>query len=142
MRLAPALLLALGLAACKPAAEEPAPAPPPAPPEAAAPAAPRPIQGDLNALGTEPFWALEIRATTLKFTRPDAPDIVTPNPGPRLDPSKAVWPAQGLVVTLTEGQCSDGMSDRTYPFFAEVTAGIDMFKGCATKASALKPANQ
>ena len=69
----------------------------------------------------------------MKFTSPELQD--------QLAPGKAVWPGQGIVLTLTEGQCSDGMSDRTYPFFAEVVAGIDTYKGCATQASALKPAS-
>ena len=142
MRVTPVMFALLALAACKPVAEPPEDDPAPAaPPATQAAPAPNPFAGDLNALGTEPFWAVEIRETTLKLTRPDAPDVVVPNPGPRLAAGKAVWPGQGLVVTLTDGPCSDGMSDRVYPWFAEVTAGIDMYKGCATKASALKPVN-
>ena len=133
-RLVPLLALA-AVCACKPAPDvaeqEPAPA------AAPAPAATGPFDGEINALGTEPFWAVEIRPGSLKMTRPDAADLVVPNPGPRVEFGKAVWPAQGLVVTLTEGQCSDGMSDRTYPWFAEVVAGIDTYKGCATQAAAL-----
>lgn len=139
MRAALAVLALLAITGCKPAETPPDDDPAPVTAPAPAPVA-NPFQGDLNALGTEPFWALEIRETSLKFTRPDAPDVTAPNPGPKLEPGKAVWPAQGLVITLTEGQCSDGMSDRTYPWFAEVTVGIDMYKGCATRASDLKPA--
>lgn len=141
MRAALAGLALLALTACSPAAEAPEDDPPPAARAPAPAPAANPFEGDINALGTEPFWAVEIRETTLKFTRPDAPDVVVPNPGPRLEPGKAVWPGQGLVLTLTEGQCSDGMSDRTYPWFAELTAGFDMYKGCATRAAELRPAS-
>lgn len=129
-----ALLL---LAACKPAQDADEPIAPSNPPPTPAPAAPSPFAGDINALGTEPFWAVEVRETTLKLSRPDAADVIVPNPGPRVDGSKAVWPAQGLVLTLTEGQCSDGMSDRTYGWYAEVTTAEMTMKGCAAKTQDL-----
>ena len=127
-----ACALILALAACKPAAKEAA-APPPPP----APAAPPPVvvqvAGDWNAAGTEPFWALEVREKTLKLSRPGEPDIVVPNPGATVQGPKTLWPAQGMSVTFLEGSCSDGMSDKTFSHFAEVTTVDVMLKGCATR---------
>jgi uncharacterized membrane protein len=135
------LVAALALCACKPAPEMDEPiAPSNPPPAAATPASPPQFSGDLNALGTEPFWAVEIRQTTLKLSRPDAADVVVPNPGPKVEGEKGVWSAPGLVLTLTPGQCSDGMSDRTYPWYAEVTTVDATQKGCATRTQELAEA--
>lgn len=131
------LIAFLALTACKPAPDAEETIAPSNPPPTPAPAGPSPFAQDINALGTEPFWAVEVRDATLKLTRPDAADVVVPNPGPTVDGAKAVWPGKGLVLTLTEGQCSDGMSDRTYPWYAEVTTASETMKGCATTPKAL-----
>jgi uncharacterized membrane protein len=127
-----ALTAVLLLAACKPAAEATKTAATPAPAPVTA-NADGPFAGEFNALGTEPFWAVEIREKTLKLSGPDRADLIVPNPGPRVEGLKALWPGKGLVVVLTEGACSDGMSDRTYPYFAEVTTTDATLKGCATR---------
>jgi uncharacterized membrane protein len=43
--------------------------------------------------------------------------------------------ADALRLTLRKAACSDGMSDRRYPFTAEVEAGGEMLKGCARPAT-------
>lgn len=96
-------------------------------------APPGAFAGDFNALGTEPFWAIEVRPATLKLSRPDAIDLTVANTGPKIDGGKAVWSAPGLTLSLTKGTCSDGMSDRTYPYVAEATIGDATLKGCASQ---------
>ena len=35
-----------------------------------------------------------------------------------------------MIIAITPGECSDGMSDRTYPFVATVQMGDASLKGC------------
>lgn len=148
MRRLVALAALLSLSACSPrndggvAAQEPASAPPPAPVASAtppAPPAPTPpdplFAGDLDALGTEPFWSVEVRAASLTLKRPDHPDVAVTHGGPEAQGNAAVFSggqgAGALRLTLRKATCSDGMSDRTYPLTAELEAGGETLKGCA-----------
>ncbi|MBS0491759.1 MULTISPECIES: COG3650 family protein [unclassified Phenylobacterium] len=136
-------LAAVALTACQPqapdgsVAQPPADAPAPAPaPAAALPAA---FQGDLDAHGTEPFWAVKIREGQIEFSTPEA-NIAFPNKGGVVDGGKAVWESadgpRPIKVTLSEqAGCSDGMSDLTYPLAAEVALGGTTYKGCAVKTA-------
>jgi len=46
---------------------------------------------------------------------------------------EAIGGGHRIVLRLTPGECSDGMSDRHYPYFAEVGVGKALLKGCAAK---------
>lgn len=136
---------ALALAACHPTAQdssgrtataataadspaapvEPASAPPPVQAENAD------FAGPLQAAGTEPFWGLSIRPDGMVLTRPDHEAVRAPNPGPKIEGKTAVWSSGGLQATLAPTHCSDGMSDRDYPYAATVTVGGETLKGCA-----------
>ncbi|PKP63624.1 MAG: hypothetical protein CVT87_03330, partial [Alphaproteobacteria bacterium HGW-Alphaproteobacteria-9] len=35
-----------------------------------------------------------------------------------------------VTITLTPGVCSDGMSDRTYPYVATIALGDETLRGC------------
>lgn len=140
-------LALLALAACQPqdpdgkAAAPPADAP--AAPSAAAPAASggMDISQPIRALGTEPFWALDITdGTRFRLSRPDHPDLLAEAPGSAMSPGGATWVARGakgeqLTVTLKTGECSDGMSDLKYPMTAEVVLLNETLKGCAVKTA-------
>ncbi len=140
-----ALILPLALlAACGPssdstpsAPEPPADAPAPAP--AAAPAPATDFSRPINALGTEPFWALKIRPEGLNFSEPQKPDLNAKNPGPEVAGEQGVWSGQGIEAALTAGVCQDGMSDRSYPFKAVVKVGGKTLSGCATYADDKQP---
>jgi uncharacterized membrane protein len=149
MRRLSALAMAAGLlAACHPTAQDSqapaataaghgdAPADPTEP--ASAPAAPQAavnadFLGPIQAAGTEPFWALTVSHEELVFTRPDHDAVRVPNPGPRMEGKSVVWaaPHGALELTLTPGHCSDGMSDRDYPYTAVVVADGQTLSGCA-----------
>lgn len=137
----------LALAACKPAGEAPAPGgetPAPAP-------APEPIKPELNgidltqdlrAVGTEPFWAVEMTKAELKLSGVDIAETKGPNAGPQMTVGQADWSAttaegKTLKITLTGKDCSDGMSDRTYPLTAVVMHGETTYNGCAATVAAL-----
>lgn len=109
-----------------------------APPPADAPVTVGPdYGGDFDAAGTEPFWSVKVRATGLTLARPDHPDVTTANPGVRADGDQGVWDGTAgerrLVLRLTPGDCSDGMSDRRYGYSAEVWIDGETLRGCASK---------
>jgi uncharacterized membrane protein len=148
-----ALALAAGLvAACHPTAQDsqaPAAAAPghgdaPAEPTepASAPATPQAainadFLGPMQAAGTEPFWGLKVTHEELVFSRPGQSDVRAPNPGPKMEGKSAVWaaPHGALELTLTPGHCSDGMSDRDYPYTAVVVVDRQTLSGCARPGS-------
>lgn len=132
---------ALALAACGQEAPGGADAPPPAdapatPPPAADPAAPFRI--DFSASGTEPFWRVDIKGTDITLSGPITEMVAAPhvaaNAGLAATDGAATWTAQAgatpVVVKVTKGDCSDGMSDLTYPYSAEVAWGGTTLKGC------------
>ena len=90
-----------------------------APPPADAPVTVGPdYSGDFDAIGTEPFWAVKVRADRFSLTRPDHPEVTTANPGVRAD-GEEIRARHGVVLT------SGGFSrDET-------------LQGCAAKTAAL-----
>lgn len=93
--------------------------------------------GDFDAVGTEPFWSVKVRSSALTLARPDHPDVTTARPGIRIEEEAGVFDApmgaRRLVLRLTPGECSDGMSDRRYDYRAEVTVNGETLKGCAAR---------
>lgn len=143
-----ALPLLVLLAACQPQApEDPPAAQPPSASPPATEAPPEPVVSDfsqpLRALGTEPFWAVDITdGTRFTLKRPDHPDAAFEAPGATITPGRAVWAAQAadgrtMAVTLFLSECSDGMSDRRYPMTAEVELNGETLRGCAIKTAEL-----
>lgn len=101
----------------------------------------------LRVLGTEPFWAVEITPAGLIYSGVDRPEQKAANPGPALQGTVAVWTTETeakapLVVTLTATDCSDGMSDRTYPLTAKVEIGGESLTGCAASSAAIAAAGE
>ena len=88
----------------------------------------------ISLLGTEPFWGAKISGATMTYTTPDNIEGVeiqvarfAGNGGlgfhSQLD-------GQAVTVAVTPGDCTDGMSDRTYPFTATVKVGDTDLAGC------------
>ena len=129
----------LALTACsEPAVESAAPAPAPAPTILGGVDLGQP----LRAIGTEPFWSVEITPETLAYSAVDSSGLRADNPGPTLQGTTAVYAAAAgdgttLVVTLIATECSDGMSDRTYPLTARVEVGRQTLNGCAASVAFL-----
>jgi uncharacterized membrane protein len=135
MRTAALIAVALLITACGPS--------PMGSSEDAAPPADAPVavgpdySGDFDAVGTEPFWTLKVRADGLTLARPDHADVTIASPGPRADGDQGVFDAsageQRLVLRLTPGDCTDGMSGRHYGYLAEVWVDGETLKGCANR---------
>lgn len=134
-----AVLSVLVLAGCS-AAEEPASSPEPPLPEAVLGGVE--LAGPLRAIGTEPFWSVDLTGTEMVYTAPEAPEQRAPRPEPVVQGTTATWEAETadgtrLKVTLIATECSDGMSDRTYPLTAMVTVGDRALTGCAASTAAI-----
>lgn len=133
------------LAACQPAADAPTPVPPAdapaaAPAPASAPAGPD-FSKDINAVGTEPFWAVDIRSRDLKLSGPDRKDLTAAHGGAAVQGDSATWEGKAadgspLRITLTAEACSDGMSDLSYPYKARVETTGEQLLGCAAPVDA------
>ncbi|MBB5740153.1 COG3650 family protein [Brevundimonas aurantiaca] len=117
-------------------------------PEAAPPPEPAPVLAGVDlgkpvrALGTEPFWSVEITPDGLTYTRVDQPAQHAPNRGATVQGTVATYATstdlnEALNVVLIATECSDGMSDRTYPLTAKVEIGDDTLTGCAASVAAL-----
>lgn len=132
---APLLLLA----ACDQLTPAPAPSPDPAPPP---PATSSVFSGlDLSqpftVRGNEPFWNIAVTPATLDYNGLDRPQETAPNPGPQVSLAVATYTVttslnnNPLVVVLTPGPCSDGMSETVYPLNATVIRPGETLTGCA-----------
>ena len=135
-----AAVLALSVAACS---DESAPIE--TPPPAAVVLNGVDLSQPLRALGTEPFWAVAINPDALVYSGVDRPEQRAPNSGPQVIGTTAVYAGttdagQPIEVTLMATDCSDGMSDRTYPLTARVVIGTETLSGCAATAAALTAA--
>ena len=101
-------------------------APPPPPP-----ITPNPPGGVYRAQGTEPFWDLAIDPGQMIFTdRGTNARVVQPTPPVIVGIAGEIYQTPRLRVNIVHTQCSDGMSDRTYP--DKVQVGVDgrRFNGC------------
>ena len=140
MRLTALAVSALILSACS-QGSEPAP-PPPAPPEPAPVLAGVDLTKPVRALGTEPFWSVELTGTEMVYTTPEPLEQRAPQPKAVIQGTMAVFEGKTaagttLSVTLVATECSDGMSDRTYPRTAMVKIGEASLNGCAASSAAI-----
>ena len=110
--------------------------PAPAPVQAAA-ATPNPAEAEkhFQALGTEPFWSLEVLPGKLVYTSPEVQHGVViaarfSGEGKRLLFSGTMQ-GKPVVLSIEPGTCSDGMSDTVHAYKAVFTWGAQTEQGCA-----------
>lgn len=151
-------LATVGLAACEmpaassseasgtaPAAETPSSAPGTATPAPAAELGGVDLNGDVSVLGTEPFWGVNLAGANMTYSGVDTPEQVAPRPTPSVSSNVASWTTttsagQPLVVMVVATECSDGMSDRTYPLHAYVLINDVLLVGCAASTAWIRAA--
>lgn len=82
-----------------------------------------------RAIGTEPFWAVTVKGSVATLERPDkAPAHFSVR---REEDGGAVrYLGDGFTLTLTEGPCSDGMSDAVWSDRVAVAFAEGTLKGC------------
>ncbi|KWV92394.1 COG3650 family protein [Erythrobacter sp. YT30] len=89
----------------------------------------------ITAVGTEPFWSIEITRDQAFFSSPEQMDgiafEVSRFAGNNGLGFSGEMQGEKLNLTITPGQCSDGMSDRTFPYTATLLLGDDTLEGCA-----------
>ncbi len=103
------------------------------PPESAS----SPVIERYLALGTEPFWSVEVSPGQLRYSTPE--DI----PGAIFAAQRSVgtggitytgmFKGQTASLRISDGECSDGMSDTVYAYRAAFTLAEKMLNGCARK---------
>lgn len=89
----------------------------------------------LHFTGTEPFWGGEVAGGVLTYATPENPQgaaIAVERFAGRAGLSfSGTLDGEALDMTVTQGSCSDGMSDRRYPFVVTLRLGGAMRSGCA-----------
>ncbi len=92
-------------------------------------------QETILATGTEPFWRVEITEGVARYSTPEDIDGKTfaverfaGNSGLGLS---GTIEGRSFDLMVTRGDCSDQMSNRTYPFTATLMLGEEQRQGCA-----------
>ncbi|MDP5102891.1 MAG: hypothetical protein NWP98_03105 [Erythrobacter sp.] len=84
--------------------------------------------------GTEPFWGFTIENGMANYANPQHPEgwdfPVVRFAGNNGLGFSGDWDGTAVTITLTPGQCSDGMSDRTFPYVATIALGEETLRGC------------
>ncbi|RJX68113.1 hypothetical protein D6858_09355 [Tsuneonella suprasediminis] len=85
--------------------------------------------------GTEPFWGGTVAGQTLIYSTPESTEgkaIGVERFAGRGGISwSGMYGGAPLVLAVTPGKCSDGMSDRSYPFVATLQVAGEQRNGCA-----------
>lgn len=85
--------------------------------------------------GTEPFWGGRVSGQELTYTTPEnqTGDMIAVDRFAGRNGVSFSGELDGMpfVMAVTPGQCSDGMSDRTYPFTVTLQVNGELRKGCA-----------
>jgi uncharacterized membrane protein len=89
----------------------------------------------ISLIGTEPFWNVRIADGAATYANPEHPDGHPPFAVTRFAGNNGLgfsgtFSGAAFTATLTPGECSDGMSDRTYPYIATVAIADRTLSGC------------
>lgn len=128
---------------------EPAVAPPASPVEPAplpaestlakrAPGDTTPPMTIFRAFGNEPFWNINVEEGTLTLTTPDDQSGMVMQGTRRTLPAgveiTGSHDGKRFALTVTEGECSDGMSDNQYQLVSSFRHGELDYTGCGEAA--------
>lgn len=106
---------------------------------ATVPTAPVKTVATYRALGTEPFWSLDLNGREMVFNEANAPGqrIVEPQPRAIHGFAGDIFQSKRINLNIVHGQrCSDGMSDRVYPDKVQVRVDDRSFEGCGDASEA------
>ena len=82
-----------------------------------------------RAIGTEPFWAVTIKGEVATLERPDKAPVHFPV-SRNADGRTIRYIGDGFSMTVSEGPCSDGMSDAVWSDHVAIAFGEGTLKGC------------
>ena len=95
---------------------------------------PEPTKLHFQALGTEPFWAVDVMTGKLRYSSPEVSGItftsteMKDGKGTRYSGSMN---GKAISLLIEPGKCSDGMSDTVYQWKAALTIAGKTEQGCA-----------
>ncbi len=95
-------------------------------------------EASITLLGTEPFWGIDIAPDgdghKALYSTPDNIDgaafVAERFAGNNGLGFNGELNGQAVQIAITQGECSDGMSDRSYPYTATVAIGPATLYGC------------
>ena len=91
-----------------------------------------------RAFGTEPFWNVNVEDATLTYTTPeDQAGVVMQGTRRALEEGVELsgsHDGKPFVLTVSAGECSDGMSDNRYTLVSAFRYGDIDYKGCGEVA--------
>ena len=91
-----------------------------------------------RAFGTEPFWNVNVENATLTYTTPeDQAGVVMQGTRRALEEGVELsgsHDGKPFVLTVSAGECSDGMSDNRYTLVSAFRYGDIDYKGCGEVA--------
>jgi heat shock protein HslJ/uncharacterized membrane protein len=88
-------------------------------------------QTTYRAIGTEPFWDLEIGRDLIFTDRGNNVSVSQTAPQPINGVAGETYRTSRLEVNIVHRQCNDGMSDRSYPDTVDVRVdGRQRYRGC------------
>ena len=108
----------------------------PSEPAEAAPAAaaPRSASG-YRLIGTEPFWGGTVAETSVLYSTPENQSGERIAVTRRIDGDREIYSGRKdgrpFVLTLSDGPCSDGMSDNVHQYTARLEVDGEVRSGCA-----------
>lgn len=93
------------------------------------------VDETLHVTGTEPFWSGEATRSTVLYSTPEdqkGTTIAVERFAGRNGVSfSGRFQGQDFVMAVSPGRCSDGMSDRMYPFHVVLKVSGETREGCA-----------
>jgi uncharacterized membrane protein len=97
---------------------------------------------EFNSVGTEPFWNVTVSKSGIVYSSPNAKKQTFPYVTPikaagRTADIVRVYRLQGkpnsMLIIKKESTCSDGMSDKQYPYSVTLILNNTVLEGCAEK---------
>jgi uncharacterized membrane protein len=82
-----------------------------------------------HALGTEPFWSITIANGRMTFEAPEERFSVPAPRGQELGDGR-IWETRRITLQASNQQCSDGMSDNSYPQTVRAVVDGRTLNGC------------
>ena len=83
-----------------------------------------------RAIGTEPFWSIDITRRTITYRELDGRPVTVAKPRAIEERNGTTYRAKGMTIAITHVRCGDGMSDHTYADTVKVTIGRRQLSGC------------
>ena len=83
-----------------------------------------------HAVGTEPFWTLDIGPGSIVYKRVGGDTIVTATPAARAIANGRRYATRRITIEIRHARCNDGMGNRTYPDEVKLLIGGEVIMGC------------